>query len=617
MAVTRLFDSWQIKKDLPFPFNKEVEKQGQARYSTKVEYCSRYNQAHSGKKATLFPAVLKAMLNLMQADQIVGSTAAGIQLVSGGSAAFYCMEYSKEYDDREYDCALVYNPQNGRIKEGVVCGEDYLARETFTMTDQQMAMGFPVSESESTGEELIALFVYASIEKEGPLFDSEFCQHYEALKAMYDQDWKNAGDMMRSAYICCDNLFRRVENGAGLGAAGIPFDQNRYAQGMVDSLSEREIKSGAYSPNKTAVGTFTIFRFNNRKPEYEIADMQAMYGKKLRLSREEEKLVPNLPASYKVGEKAAEILEAVQKTPSRIFMLTGSAGVGKTTDAQIIAQVLGYPYYFFTCGPDSDELSLVASMVPNTRRRANRVLDFPTYEDMQMDPASALKQISGRYQSGIDAEHAFSAILKMAYQRGYQEAKQEKDFVMVESSIIKGCKGPSVIEIQEPSVIERSATLVKLNSLLDDTAAITLLNGEVIHRHPETVVILTTNLNYMGCRNFNESVLSRVQSVQHRGDMTAEQMVQRASRKTGFQDFEMLKKMAEIALEIRKRIHEEEIQGGLCEYREYENWVWSFIAKGNILEAAEDTIIGKASMDESERKEMMDVYVRPHFEDAA
>ena len=90
-------------------------------------------------------------------------------------------------------------------------------------------------------------------------------------------------------------------------------------------------------------------------------------------------------------------------------------------------------------------------------------------------------------------------------------------------------------------MIERPAALVKLNSLLDDTAAITLLNGEVIYRHPETIIILTTNLNYAGCRNFNESVLSRVQFVQHRKDMTVEQMVQRASRRTGFTDMGTLK----------------------------------------------------------------------------
>ena len=99
--------------------------------------------------------------------------------------------------------------------------------------------------------------------------------------------------------------------------------------------------------------------------------------------------------------------------------------------------------------------------------------------------------------------------------------------------------------------------------------------------------------------------------------MTVEQMVQRASRRPGFTDMELLREMAEISLEIRRHIHEEEIQGGLCDYREYEGWIWSFVAKGNILDAAQDTIVGKASMDSEDREEIMEIYVRPHFEEAA
>lgn len=38
--------------------------------------------------------------------------------------------------------------------------------------------------------------------------------------------------------------------------------------------------------------------------------------------------------------------------------------------------------------------------------------------------------------------------------------------------------------------------------------------------------------------------------------------------------------------------------------------------ESNILEAARDTVVGKASMEASEREEIMDVYIRPHFEEA-
>ena len=61
----------------------------------------------------------------------------------------------------------------------------------------------------------------------------------------------------------------------------------------------------------------------------------------------------------------------VTHTPARLFMMTGEAGTGKTTDVRMLAQILGLPYYVFTCGPGTDELELLASTVPNmeTKKR--------------------------------------------------------------------------------------------------------------------------------------------------------------------------------------------------------------------------------------------------------
>ena len=93
-----------------------------------------------------------------------------------------------------------------------------------------------------------------------------------------------------------------------------------------------------------------------------------------------------------MSEDVEEILQRIVDTPSRLFMLTGPAGVGKTTDVKIIAQVLGLPYYVFTCGPDTDELSLLASTVPNMRSapEMDRTITFPTLKELVADPAMAL-----------------------------------------------------------------------------------------------------------------------------------------------------------------------------------------------------------------------------------
>ena len=55
----------------------------------------------------------------------------------------------------------------------------------------------------------------------------------------------------------------------------------------------------------------------------------------------------------------------IVNTPSRLFMMEGDSGSGKTTDTKIIAQLLGYPRFVFTCGPGTEEISLMVSLVPN------------------------------------------------------------------------------------------------------------------------------------------------------------------------------------------------------------------------------------------------------------
>lgn len=65
---------------------------------------------------------------------------------------------------------------------------------------------------------------------------------------------------------------------------------------------------------------------------------------------------------------------------------------------------MGLPYYVFTCGPDTDELALLASTVPNMGKTKPDLPKFPLFEDMMMDPASALSIVNGVYQEEITQE---------------------------------------------------------------------------------------------------------------------------------------------------------------------------------------------------------------------
>lgn len=95
-----------------------------------------------------------------------------------------------------------------------------------------------------------------------------------------------------------------------------------------------------------------------------------------------------------------------------------------------------------------------------------------------------------------------------------KESTSGQTYTYVETDFIKALKNGYVVEIQEPTVITQPGVLVGLNSLLEQTGSITLPTGEVIQRHPDTVVVVTTNITYEGCRGLNQSVVDRMSLVE-------------------------------------------------------------------------------------------------------
>ena len=140
----------------------------------------------------------------------------------------------------------------------------------------------------------------------------------------------------------------------------------------------------------------------------------------------EKERIPTLPEDYIVSQEVEEILEMVVHTPARLFMMTGEAGTGKTTDARMIAQILGLPYYVFTCGPGTDELELLASTVPNMGTKKGLLPELPNLLDLQMDPASALCVLSGTYEDGISEGEAFRRLLALHLKKGMKVQGQRR-----------------------------------------------------------------------------------------------------------------------------------------------------------------------------------------------
>ena len=533
-----------------------------------------------------------ALLTLIQIRKEKDSGAAGIQR-GRDTINYFCMEYP----GNQGKYVMTYNSKNGRFS-GIL------------KTEERNEKLPGIREGKNTGEQYLALLAYANLVPDNPLFNEEFQKNFYILEEQEKKEWEDKEAALRAAFICCDAMYCEV---IANPQQAIPLEKSQFrAEELEDVLPEYKIAAGVYAPNDEIYGKFHVLLPVNEKTKRTLFELKQIYSGRWDVNERTKERIPSLPEDYLVSKEAEEILQMVDKTPARLFMLTGDAGTGKTTDARMIAQILGLPYYVFTCGPGTDELELLATTVPNMGGIAHLEMELPRLEDIEMDPASALATVNGIYEEGISREKAFREILKAVYEKGYEKSKNEKDFLLKESEIVKACREPSVIEIQEPAMIEKPGTLTRLNSLFDDGAVTDLVNGEQIRRNPDTIVIMTTNLDYVGCQNFNQSVLSRMNLIQPKEALTEEEMAKRAMKRTGFKNKELLSFMTATVCKIHEYLIEQDITDGVCGYRELENWVLSYMVSNDLRRSAWTALLSKASMDREERGTMERIFLLPH-----
>ena len=60
--------------------------------------------------------------------------------------------------------------------------------------------------------------------------------------------------------------------------------------------------------------------------------------------------------------------------------------------------------------------------------------------------------------------------------------------------------------------------------------------------------------------------------------------------------------MADTVCAIQKYCREEMVTGGVCGYREYEDWVWAAQIEGDVCRAARNTVVAKAAPEKEEPK---------------
>ena len=593
MAKVQLFAPWTWKVGLPEPFDKVTSNTSTDHYSI---YCTMPT-----KKATLHSALLSAILAYMEMDTSLtpGSSSESAIGTQGD-------KIMTEYQSRTREIHVVqFNKKNGKFNVG-----------RFDSTSSAPK----VYSLKAGGNSGTALFFTLMPEA---LKDDEFRENYDILGACKNDGYTDIEKAEKAAFILCDNLYRRIEGADTLPTAGIKL--NIPTTGNLPQLTAVNLARNAYCPSSVLFGGFRILTGTAATAAAVTVnrdDFVKHYPLSERtLTAKEELMVPRIEDWYIIPPEVITICTHAQMTtagsqPMRNFMMRGPAGTGKTEGAKAIAAGLGLPYLYYTCSANTEIYDFLGQMLPETNEKVQESKEYPTLTDIQMDPPSAYKKLTGIYDETITDAEVYEKLLEVMAQDAkalMADNTSGQRFRYVETPLITAIRNGYVIEIQEPTVIANPGVLVGLNALLDRCASVTLTTGEVIHRHPDTVVVVTTNNNYAGCRDMNQSVISRMNLIMDMEEPDVDTLTERTMKVTGCTDRSVVSDMAASIQEISERCRETMINDGSCGVRELISWVQSYMVCGNVLEAAKYTVLSSVSSDPENRADILSSCLEQKF----
>lgn len=480
-------------------------------------------------------------------------------------------------------------------------------------------------------------------------FDEHFQSYYDQMNAGYPDMKQTTEDMA----ILCDNAYRRIKDDACPAHVKVSLDKS----GNLMRVSQAQLDSGAFTPTSVTAGEFLIFAktgpavITKASTVVEHSDFIEKYplNAARKLSPLETSLVPKLPEWYIIPAEVVDICKHAQATTGkpmqmRNFLLRGPAGTGKTMGAKAIAAGLGLPYMKYTCSAGTEIFDFVGMIFPETdgvstgdvqldRERellksmgginyasVAKLMHLPDLDDMDYDPAGVYQLLTGVENAGATSQDCMGIVLDKVTEkvqalskRAENQSSSGQTYTYVETDFIKALKNGYVIEVQEPSTIMQPGVLVGLNSLLEQDGSITLPTGEIIQRHPDAVVIVTTNVSYEGCRNMNQSVVDRMSLVKDVELPAPEIMVQRAMAVTGCTDEYQVSKMVQVVNDMADYCRKNSITDGSCGMRSLIDWIVSTEISEDPYASAMYTVISKATSDEEDRETLISTVLEPIF----
>lgn len=615
VSINNLFN---YSRSLPVPFDTMTNK--------KVKVASMYG---AKTESTLCGSVIKAVHAMCRCMNGTGEGAVG-QIDTSKSVA----EYKSSVGPDAYHL-VVFDAASGSALASVYDKNTELIEQYVAHPSQRDGAAI-----------FFALMPFLMSDAE---FDETFQEYYDQFIAGYP-DMAKATESMA---ILCDNAYRRIKDDTCPAHINITVDKS----GNLMRVSQGQLDSGSFVPTSVTAGEFTIFAKTGPaviKKAGVVVEHTDFVGKYpptpgRTLSALELSLIPKLPEWYIIPPEVVDICKHAQKTTGRPmqmrnFLLRGPAGTGKTMGAKAIAAGLGLPYMKYTCSanteifdftgmifPETDAVSTGSSELDREREilksmggisyaNVAKLLRLPDLDDMDYDPAGVYQALTGVENLAATVQDCMSVVLEKVTEKVQALSKRAENrqssgqnYTYVETDFVKALKHGYLVEVQEPSTIIQPGVLVGLNSLLEQEGSITLPTGEIIRRHPDTVVIVTTNVSYEGCRQMNQSVVDRMSLVKDIELPEPEVMVQRAMAVTGCADEYLVSQMVQVVNDMADYCRKNSITDGACGMRSLIDWVISAEISGDPYLSAKYTVISKATADEEDREALITTILDPMF----
>lgn len=598
MAKTKLFEAWSFRLQQPAPFD-------DPKYAgSKSMGFSQYNTSSTAQKSTLHAPTMRALLayaKLVSATEN-GQSVDGLGAIGHQGTTYRISEYRSA---NKTDC-VVFNPVTGKFNAAQV--ED----------GTQALKPYSVGAGNGTGSGL--LFCLMPVLNE----DDEFRQKFQEFVSLLESGWADMDAAFECALTLCDNVYRRIENSKQLGSDGVKISIP--TTGNISVITQMAMDSGNYAPTSASYGEFTIMQMSGtptaKASSFQKEDFVAKYALSNRtLTARELAMVPTLPDWYIIPKEVVRVCEHAKVTtassqPMRNFLFRGEAGTGKTMGAQAIAAGLNLPYTLMTCSANTEITDLVGQFIPDTGNFQSdfNCTELPKISDITMHPPSVYMMLTGEYDESKTEDDVLQKLIEIAVGNLMEKEDPAGQRIRyVDTPLVEAIRHGYVCELQEPSCIANPGVLVGLNSLLDNCQVITLPTGERVRRHPDTVIVVTTNSDYSGCRDMNQSVISRMDLIYDMEAPDLNTMVKRVMNVTGFTDEQEATKMAIVVRDIAERCRQTMITDGSCGMREFKSWVLSTMVTNDPYESALSTIISSASADPDNRAELISACLEPQY----